>query len=174
MNKPFPPAAALLLVVLATVAGCTASPSGASTSHHSSSHHSSRSSSHQSAARASSAGTPTADRATAPVGTPLGAGERVWAAFSQRGLSYDAWWAHLRPLLSDSARAVYRYDDPRNIPSMTLTGKIHVAAKAPARPRYTAEVVVPTSKGRFGLDLERHTLTSRWLLYAIKFPPGVE
>jgi hypothetical protein len=161
MRKPFAPAAALV-VSLAALAGCTADPSGAATSHKSSSSPS-----------ATSTPTPT-PTPTAPAGTPLGAGERLWTAFSQRGLSYDAWWAGLRPLLSDSARAVYRYDDPRNIPAMTVTGRIHIAAKAPDRPRYTAEVIVPTSKGRFGLDLERHTLKSRWLLYAIKFPPGVE
>jgi hypothetical protein len=104
---------------------------------------------------------------------PLGAGERAWAAFSARGLSQQDWWARLEPLLSRSARAVYVYDDPRNLPDLTLTGDIHVAPKAPDRPKYTAEVVVPTSKGTFGLDLERHSLRSRWLLYAIKFPPSV-
>jgi hypothetical protein len=111
---------------------------------------------------------------TAPAGTPLGSGERVWAAFSQRGLTHDAWWAHLEPLLSDAARAVYVYDDPRNIPAMKLTGKTRLAANAPGQAKYTAEVIVPTSKGDFALDLERHTLQSRWLLYAIKFPPGVQ
>jgi len=111
---------------------------------------------------------------TAPAGTPLGAGQRVWAAFSQRGLPYDAWWAQLAPLLSPAARAVYVYDDPRKIPAMTLTGPIRSAAKPPAEARYTAEVLVPTSKGVFGLDLERHRIGSPWLLYAIKFPPGVQ
>jgi hypothetical protein len=110
----------------------------------------------------------------APAGTPLGAGERAWVAFSDKGLSRDTWWAQLKPLLSDSARAVYIYDDPRNLPSMTLAGKIHVAAKPPDRPRYTTEIVVPTSKGEFALDLERHSLKSRWLLYAINFPKGVQ
>ena len=110
---------------------------------------------------------------TASARTPLGAGQRAWAAFSHRGLSYDAWWAQLRPLLSEAARAVYVYDDPRKLPSMKLTQKLHLAAKAPAEAKYTAEVVVPTSKGVFALDLERHTIKSRWLLYAIKFPPGV-
>jgi hypothetical protein len=110
---------------------------------------------------------------TAPAGTPLGAGQRVWAAFAHRGLPYDTWWAQLRPLLSDAARAVYVYDDPRNLPAMSLTGKIRVAAKAPAEPKYTAEVIVPTDKGAFALDLERHTLRSRWLLYALEFPRAV-
>jgi hypothetical protein len=73
-----------------------------------------------------------------------------------------------------TAATVYVYDDPRNIPSMKITDKLHLAAKAPAEPRYTAEVVVPTSKGDFALDLERHTLKSKWLLYAIKFPDGVQ
>jgi hypothetical protein len=109
----------------------------------------------------------------APAGTPLGAGERVWVAFADRTLSQAAWWAQLKPLLSDSARAVYVYDDPRNIPPMTLTGKPRLAPKPPAQPRFTAEVVVPTSKGVFALDLERHTLKSKWLLYAIKFPRTV-
>lgn len=110
---------------------------------------------------------------TAPASTPLGAGERAWAAFSHRGLPYPAWWAHLKPLLSEAAQAVYVYDDPRNIPEMTITRKIHLAAKAPAEPKFTAEVIVPTSKGTFRLDLERHTIKAPWLLYAIKFPPTV-
>jgi hypothetical protein len=180
MSKRAAPAATLL--VLLALTGCTAAPKDPPASHTSSGSTSSSgtsssgtSSSGTSSSGASATRTPTpALTASAPAGTPLGAGERVWAAFSQRGLTYDAWWAQLRPLLSDSARAVYRYDDPRNIPSMTITDKIHVAAKAPARPRYTAEIIVATSKGRFGLDLERHTLKSRWLLYAIKFPPGVQ
>lgn len=110
---------------------------------------------------------------TAPAGTPLGAGERVWAAFSERGVAYDAWWTRLKPLLSDSAQAVYVYDDPTKIPAMKLTGRLRVAAKAPDQAGFTAEVIVPTSKGVFALDLERRTLKSKWLLYAIKFPPGV-
>ena len=97
----------------------------------------------------------------------------MWAAFSQGDLPYAAWWAHLKPLLSDSAQAVYVYDDPRKIPAMKLTDKIRLAPKPPAEPRFTAEVVVPTTKGVFKLDLERHTLKSPWLLYAITFPPGV-
>jgi hypothetical protein len=111
---------------------------------------------------------------TAPPGTALGAGQRVWAAFSERGLAYDAWWARLKPQLSDAARATYVYDDPRNIPAMTLTGTIRVAAKPPAQPHFTSEVVVPTDKGVFRLDLERHTRTSPWLLYAIRFPASVQ
>ena len=95
-------------------------------------------------------------------------------AFSETGLPYDAWWAQLKPMLSDSAQAVYVYDDPRNLPTMKLTGKLSVAPKAPDDPRFTAEVVVPTSAGVFRLDLERHTRTSPYLLYAIKFPAGVK
>ncbi|MCW2854836.1 MAG: hypothetical protein JWR52_451 [Marmoricola sp.] len=111
---------------------------------------------------------------TAPAGTPLGAGERVWAAFSRSDLPYAAWWAQLKPMLSAAARAVYVYDDPSDLPFMTVTGQVRVAAKAPAEPHYTVEVIVPTSKGAFALDLERHTLASPWLLYAIKFPPTVQ
>lgn len=110
---------------------------------------------------------------TAPASTPLGAGERVWAAFAQHGLDYRAWWAGLRPLLSDAARAVYVYDDPRNIPTMRLTGPLRVAAKPPGAPRFTSEVLVPTDKGVFKLDLERHSARSPWLLFAIGFPPTV-
>jgi hypothetical protein len=155
--------AAMILTVLGASAGCAAAHSSAPPSHAPSSDPSPK------AAAPSPMLTP-----TAPAGTPLGTGERVWAAFSERGLSHDDWWALLKPLLSDSAQAVYVYDDPRNIPSMKITDKIHLAAKAPAEPKYTAEVVVPTSRGDFGLDLERHTLASKWLLYAIKFPPGVQ
>lgn len=111
---------------------------------------------------------------TAPASTALGAGQRVWAAFSERGLSHADWWAQLRPRLSSAARAVYVYDDPRNIPVMSLTGRLHVAAKPPAAPHFTSEVVVPTSKGVFRLDLERHTRHSAWLLYAVKFPRSVQ
>lgn len=163
-------ASAVLVALSAACAGCTGS-AGAPTTHASSSNPVKASPAGETSSPSPGSG-PTAP--TAPASTPLGAGERVWAAFSQRGLSHDAWWARLRPLLSDSARAVYVYDDPRKIPPMTITGKVHTAAKAPAEPRYTSEVVVPTSKGTFRLDLERHTLRSRWLLYAIKFPAGVQ
>jgi hypothetical protein len=152
-------ASALTLVTLGAVTGCTSATSTAHTRH---------------AASTPSASPSPRVTPTAPATTSLGAGERVWAAFSETGLSQDAWWKQLAPLLSDSARAVYVYDDPSNLPDLKLTGKIHLAAKPPAEPRYTAEVVVPTSKGTFALDLERHTLKSRWLLYSITFPPGVK
>ena len=112
--------------------------------------------------------TPTADPRT-----PLGAGQRAWAAYSERGLPQAQWWAQLKPLLSAGAAATYVYTDPRNLPPMKVTGPIRVAAKAPDQPKFTVEVVVPTDKGAFRLDLERHTLKSPWLLYAIKFPQGV-
>lgn len=150
---------ALMLVTMGAVAGCASSASTAHTRH---------------AASTPSASPSPMVTPTAPANTSLGAGERVWAAFSETGLSQDEWWQQLGPLLSDSARAVYVYDDPSNLPDMKLTGKIHLAAKPPAEPRYTAEVVVPTSKGTFALDLERHTLKSHWLLYSITFPPGVK
>jgi hypothetical protein len=157
-------ALALAVVVLGSAAGCASTGGKTPVSH----------SAAPSKTAASSA--PSADPAytpTAPAGTSLGAGERVWAAFSDRALSYGAWWAQLKPLLSDSAQAVYVYDDPSKIPAIKVTGKIHLAAKPPDEPHFTVEVVVPTSKGQFGLDLERRTLSSKWLLYAIKFPPGV-
>jgi hypothetical protein len=157
-----PATAATLAVVTMLLTGCGGTPSSAPK------HHAASSDPSPAAASASPVLNPTAS-----VSTPLGAGERVWAAFAQRGVAYNAWWARLKPLLSDSAQAVYAYDDPRNIPEMKVTGKVHVSATPPARPGYTAEVVVPTSKGVFGLDLERHTLKSPWLLYAIRFPSGV-
>ena len=158
---------AMVLLVLGASGGCAKSAGGTSADH--------ASTKHTTAAADSTSPSPTPMiTPTAPAGTPLGAGERVWAAFSERGLCYDPWWAKLKPLLSDSAQAVFVYDDPRKIPSMKLTGKIRLAPKAPAEPRYTAEVIVPTSKGVFRLDLERHTLKSPWLLYAIRFPPGVQ
>ena len=160
--------AALVLLVLGALTGCTSSPGKASAKGTSTS---------DTTRSGSSSPTPTPTQLvtpTAPIGTSLGAGERVWAAFSERGLSYDAWWKQLRPMLSDAARAVYVYDDPRNLPSMKVTDKIHLAAKAPDEPKYTAEVVVPTSKGVFRLDLERHKVGSPWLLYAIKFPRRVQ
>jgi hypothetical protein len=157
------PTLASVLVVAGVLGGCASSPSSAHVEHAAST------ATPKATSKPSAMVTP-----TAPAGTSLGAGERVWAAFSERGLSQDAWWKQLSPLLSDSARAVYVYDDPRNLPEMKLTGAIHLAAKPPAEPRYTAEVVVPTSQGTFALDLERHTLSSKWLLYAITFPPGVK
>ena len=156
---------AMVFLALGASAGC-ASSAGSTAAHHTAAQHS--------AATADSPAPTPPPTPTAPAGTPLGAGQRVWAAFSQGDLPYAAWWAHLKPLLSDSAQAVYVYDDPRKIPSMKLTDKIRLAPKPPAEPRFTAEVVVPTTKGVFRLDLERHTLKSPWLLYAIQFPPGVQ
>ncbi|GAB3652885.1 hypothetical protein GCM10027596_02580 [Nocardioides korecus] len=121
----------------------------------------------------SSAASASSQPASAPVDTPLGAGQRVWAAFNHRGISHDAWWAALRPMLSEAAQASYVYDDPRNLPTLVQTGRIHAAAKAPDDPHFTAEVIVPTGKGTFRLDLERRTRHSPWLLYAIRFPRGV-
>jgi ABC-type transport system substrate-binding protein len=157
-------AAAAVFLALAATSGCATAAGKTPTSD--------ASAAPQKKAAASSTPSPMLTP-TAPASTPLGAGERVWAAFSQRGVAYDAWWARLKPLLSDSAQAVYVYDDPRKIPAMTITGKLHLAAKAPDQAGFTAEVVVPTSKGVFRLDLERRTLKSPWLLYAIKFPAGV-
>ena len=157
---------AVVLTALGLVAGCGATPSSHPATH--------ASTSGTAAGTRSTAPSSSAPAPTAPARTPLGAGERAWAAFSQRGVSYDTWWARLRPLLSNAARAVYVYDDPRKLPALRLTSKIHLAAKPPAEPKYTAEAVVATSKGVFRLDLERHTLGSPWLLYAIKFPPGVQ
>jgi hypothetical protein len=159
--------AAVLLAALIVLAGCSSSAKG-------SSHTASAGSTATNDPVAASTSAKPMLTPTASARTPLGAGERAWAAFSQRGVSHDAWWSRLRPLLSDSARAVYVYDDPRNIPAMKLTSKLRVAPKAPDRPRFTAEVIVPTDKGVFRLDLERHTLKSRWLLFAIKFPRAVQ
>jgi hypothetical protein len=157
---------ALVLTAVGAVGGCASTPSSAPAKHAASA---------PSAATSPAASSPSPMvTPTAPASTSLGAGERVWAAFSESGLSQDAWWKQLSPLLSDSARAVYVYDDPQNLPEMKLTGTIHLAVKPPAEPRFTAEVVVPTSKGTFALDLERHTLKSRWLLYSITFPHGVK
>jgi hypothetical protein len=153
---------AIVLTTLGVQAGCSTAASSDPVKHASASK------------TTAASGSPSAVPApTAPASTPLGAGERAWAAFSHQGMSYSAWWAQLKPLLSEAAQAVYVYDDPRNIPDMRITDKIHVAVKAPAEPRFTAEVIVPTSKGAFRLDLERHTTKSPWLLYAIKFPPAV-
>jgi hypothetical protein len=158
---------AMVLVVLAAAGGCAKSAGGTSADH--------ASTKHTTAAADSTSPSPTPMiTPTAPAGTPLGAGERVWAAFSERGLSYDAWWARLKPLLSDSAQAVYVYDDPSKIPAMRLTDKIRLAPKPPQQAGYTARVIVSTNKGVFDLDLERHTLKSPWLLYAITFPPDVQ
>ncbi|MCW2866220.1 MAG: hypothetical protein JWR20_408 [Marmoricola sp.] len=126
-----------------------------------------------SASKSTGASTQAASPAYAPASTALGTGQRVWAAFSHRGLTHDQWWAGLRPLLSEAARATYVYDDPRNLPRLDLAGRIRVAAKAPSDPHFTAAVLVPTSKGVFQLDLERHDRRSPWLLYAIRFPRSV-
>jgi hypothetical protein len=163
--RPGPWAVGLCLAALATTSACGGSDHPAA--------HASTSPSAGASSSASPSPSPMLTP-TAPASTALGAGERVWAAFSERGLSQSAWWAQLKPLLSDSAQATYVYDDPANLPAMSLTGDLHVAAKAPDQARFTAEVVVPTSKGVFALDLERHTIGGRWLLYAINFPPGVD
>jgi hypothetical protein len=111
---------------------------------------------------------------TAPASSALGAGQRIWAAFSERGLPYAAWWAQLKPFLSTAARAEYVYDDPRNLPVMQLTGHVSVAPRPPARPGYTAAIIVPTSKGTFRLDLERRTRSAPWVLYGMVFPSTVQ
>lgn len=156
----FAVSAATVALIAALATGCSSQPHSSGTPHGSAS------------TSAMPSPTPLVTP-SAPAGTALGAGQRVWAAFSERGLSYDVWWPRLKPLLSEAAQATYVYDDPRQIPAMKLTGTIRVAAKPPAEPHFTAEVDVPTDKGVFRLDLERHATTSPWLLYAIKFPRSV-
>ena len=160
------------LAAVTVVSGC----GGASGSQGASSTPSSTSSATTSGT-STSAASPSAAAAThaayAPASTALGTGQRVWAAFSHRGLTHDQWWAGLRPLLSEAARATYVYDDPQNLPRLDLAGKIRAAAKAPSDPHFTAAVLVPTNKGVFQLDLERHNRSSPWLLYAIRFPRSV-
>ena len=166
---------ALLAAGVLTTAGCAAPLAPKHDQHtgaaaHGTAHPSASSTSSATASPSASS-SPTAAQASAR--TPLGAGERVWAAFSHRGLTHAQWWAALEPLLSTSARATYVYDDPANLPDLTPTGALRMAAKAPYDPHSTAAVLVPTRQGTFHLDLERRSRTSPWLLFAIQFPRGV-
>lgn len=100
-----------------------------------------------------------------------------WTAFNDNanaGLSYDQWWAALKPLLTANAAAVHVYDDPRTFPKVTVTGDFTEAPEPPDVPGYTAEIYVPTNEGRYSLYLSRTDKTAPWRLEGIGFPEGAQ
>lgn len=124
-------------------------------------------------------GAGTATPGTPPASPGASAAEafatKVFAAWSSRTLSYDAWWAQLSPMLSSGGKAMFQYTDPANIPALKVTGpaKVTDAVKGPnAVAPGGANVAVPTSRGQFVVQLEHDQ--AGWAMYAMQFPKGVQ
>lgn len=122
---------------------------------------------------ASSSATPALPADPSPAQAEAAAA-KVFAAWSDRALDYNRWWAQLSPLLSTGAQSAYEYTNPAEIPALTVTGPLTVttAAQGPAAAPGGANVRVPTSRGVFIVQLEHWD--GQWLMYGMQFPEGVQ
>ena len=80
-------------------------------------------------------------------------------AFLRRDLAYDAWWAQLKPYLTEQAVFAYEYTDPSSIPVTTITGTPLVSA-APSATQMN--VLVPTGVGQYVIVLYRENKSAGW------------
>lgn len=101
---------------------------------------------------------------------PVVFGSTVFAVWSDRDQSYDAWWGRLKPFLDEAAVPAYQGTDPAQIPDVRVDGRLSVDKEPPDLPGLSAMVHVPTTGGSFGLFLVRVDEHSPWRLLRINFP----
>ena len=87
-------------------------------------------------------------------------------AYARPDRGSQAWWAHLRPHLSETAQTAYAGTDPRRIPVESITGP---ARLTPASLAALARVAIPTEDGIYLLLLSR-TSDQRWAVERIIAP----
>lgn len=80
-------------------------------------------------------------------------------AFLQRDLSYESWWAQLKPMLTQEAVFAYEYTDPQSVPATTITGEPLVSA-APSATQMN--VLIPTGVGQYLIVLYRENARAGW------------
>ena len=168
-----------VLTIAATIATVTVAASCGSTTPPSSSAPSAGTDQPSASAGGSPSSTVSVDPGTPPPSADsaeaTAAAKTIFTAWSDRSLSYDAWWSQLSPMLSAGGKALYQYTDPKNIPELKVTGPYQVTdeVKGPnATAPGGANVAVPTSKGRFIVQLEH--FEGEWLMYGLIFPEGVQ
>lgn len=85
--------------------------------------------------------------------------EAALTAFLQRDLPYEAWWAQLKPMLTQEAVFAYEYTDPQSVPATTITGEPLVSA-APSATQLN--VLIPTGVGQYMIVLYRENARAGW------------
>ena len=91
-------------------------------------------------------------------------------AFARPELSYDDWWAQLRPHLTQEAAETYVYTDPINVPASKVTGDATVLESSSA---YLALVDVGTDVGTYQVLMVRSDGAAPWLASEFAPPPNL-
>ena len=117
----------------------------------------------------------TTDTTTSPTSTPATpdttdaatAARNFLTLWARPQLSYDEWWAALKPLMNGQGQQDYAYTDPAGVPAL----KIHGAGQVDKAQVDTSAVVwFSTDQGRFGVRLSRTSGTAPWLVARLYFP----
>ena len=95
------------------------------------------------------------------------AAEKILRTWSRPEVSYQSWWADLKPLLSPEGQELYSYTDPANIPELKITG---AGEESNNDNPHVVTITFPTSEGKFGVDLSRTSLQDDWIGESIIFP----
>ena len=95
----------------------------------------------------------------------------VLQTWARPRLSYEQWWAELRPLLSTSAQQDYAATDPSVIPPLqVLDEEPEVVEESDV----WARVAVATTEGRFEVEMTRSAVAAQsqggWQAARIYFP----
>lgn len=96
------------------------------------------------------------------------AARRALSTWARPDLTYETWWADLKPLLSPQGRQDYADTDPALIPPLVIR-RVRVLVEDAT----SAVVAIATDQGRFKVQLSRPIPTRPWLMDRIVFP-GVE
>ena len=101
----------------------------------------------------------------------LAAAQTAMTAFARPDVPADAWWAELRPLLSDGGATAYAFVDQTQVPASRVTGPPALAAGAdPRGAPYLARVDVPTDAGTYQLLLVRSAAGDPWAVERLDPP----
>ncbi|MFS3130637.1 hypothetical protein ACLM5J_19705 [Nocardioides sp. Bht2] len=94
-------------------------------------------------------------------------GVRFLRSWARPDLRYAEWWAGIEPLMNAQGKQAYAATDPALVPDLDVTGAAKVE---PGTVATSAFVWIPTSEGRFGLQMSRVTESAAWLVGRIYFP----
>ena len=113
----------------------------------------------------------------APSASPTGGGKtgqpvkpaavRFFQAWARPQLDYPQWWSDLKPLLNEAGRQAYAGTDPSTIPTLRVNGP---ARELPSTVDTYGLVRIPTSAGRFIVQLQRPSAEAKWRVTRLWFP----
>lgn len=109
---------------------------------------------------------PTWDKASREAATR--AAEDVMTAFARPSLPQGRWWRDLAPMLSATAREVYKYVAVENVPVRQVKGRGEIVEDSSP---YLATVEVKTDAGVYTILLSRSGAGAPWLAERIE-PKG--